>query len=136
MSESNRIEYKRELTDTLDLVEYLGSGLPRILKAYPPEVFSFSENFLRMVFPYEGTEQVLPEDATGLGEKLGETREKTREKLIRALQENPVLTTEELAVLLSISPKGVEWQLSRLKSEGVLRRVGPAKGGHWEVFVG
>jgi predicted HTH transcriptional regulator len=121
----------------LELVEYLGSGLPRILKAYPPEVFSFSENFLRMVFPFEAVVDLsLREDEHEAREKAREkTREKTREKLIYALQENPTLTAEELAVLLSITPKGVEWQLSRLKSEGVLRRVGPAKGGHWQVVV-
>ena len=35
----------------LDLVEHLGSGIPRILKAYPQECFKFTENFLRMTFP-------------------------------------------------------------------------------------
>lgn len=37
----------------LDLVEHLGSGVPRILKSYPRESFYFTENFLRMVFPVE-----------------------------------------------------------------------------------
>lgn len=40
----------------LDLVEQLGSGVPRILDAYPQESFEFSENFTRLVFP--ATEQV------------------------------------------------------------------------------
>jgi predicted HTH transcriptional regulator len=40
----------------LDLVEQLGSGVPRILDAYPQESFEFSENFLRLVFT--ATEQV------------------------------------------------------------------------------
>ncbi|WP_288180970.1 ATP-binding protein, partial [Odoribacter laneus] len=35
----------------LDLVEHLGSGVPRILKSYSKECFLFTENFLRMVFP-------------------------------------------------------------------------------------
>ena len=35
----------------LDLVEHLGSGIPRILEVYPPECFRFTENFLRMTFP-------------------------------------------------------------------------------------
>lgn len=35
----------------LDLVEQLGSGIPRILEAYSKECFRFSENFLRMSFP-------------------------------------------------------------------------------------
>ena len=35
----------------LDLVEHLGSGVPRILRSYGKECFKFTENFLRMAFP-------------------------------------------------------------------------------------
>ena len=44
----------------LDLVEHLGSGVPRILKSYGKECFKFTENFLRMAFPAteQDTEQV------------------------------------------------------------------------------
>lgn len=35
----------------LDLVEHLGSGIPRILQTYGKECFHFSENFIRMAFP-------------------------------------------------------------------------------------
>lgn len=35
----------------LELVEHLGSGIPRILEAYPKECFKFTENFLRMTLP-------------------------------------------------------------------------------------
>src|SRR5690606_1458176 len=34
----------------LELVEQLGSGIPRILEHYGKESFNFSENFLRMTF--------------------------------------------------------------------------------------
>ena len=37
----------------LDIVEYLGSGMPRILKAYPRESFVFTANFIRTVFPID-----------------------------------------------------------------------------------
>jgi len=35
----------------LELVEHLGSGVPRILEAYSQRCFKFTENFLRMTFP-------------------------------------------------------------------------------------
>ena len=35
----------------LDLVEHLGSGIPRILRFYGKDNFIFSENFTRIVFP-------------------------------------------------------------------------------------
>ncbi len=61
------------------------------------------------------------------------TREKTREKLIHLFRENPDITIEQLAKTLDVSAKGVEWQIRQLKKQGVLRRVGPDKGGHWAV---
>ena len=85
MSETNRIEYKRELTSELDiekevvaflnykeggyiyigidkdgstvgvsdveLVESLGSGIPRILRAYGEDYFKFTDNFIRITLP-------------------------------------------------------------------------------------
>jgi predicted HTH transcriptional regulator len=48
----------------LDLVEYLGSGVPRILTTYGRECFKFTENFLRMTFPAieQVTMQVIMQD--------------------------------------------------------------------------
>lgn len=43
----------------LDLVEHLGSGVPRILRSYGKECFKFTENFLRMAFPI--SEKVTPQ---------------------------------------------------------------------------
>lgn len=36
----------------LEIVEHLGSGIPRILQAYGKEAFTISRNFVRLVFPY------------------------------------------------------------------------------------
>lgn len=46
----------------LELVEQLGSGVPRILESYGRECFRFMENFTRMTFPSsEITPQVTPQ---------------------------------------------------------------------------
>jgi len=37
----------------MDLVEHIGSGMNRILKAYSRKIFELSENFLEVVFPFE-----------------------------------------------------------------------------------
>ncbi len=66
----------------LDMVEYLGSGMPRILKAYPKDAYIFSSRFIRTIFPIdqltltmerEGSEK-MPRNRLGekLDEKLGE----------------------------------------------------------------
>ena len=61
-------------------------------------------------------------------------REKTREKILRLVKWNPQISTDELAGVLGLSRKGVEWQIKRMKLQGVLKRVGADKGGYWEVI--
>lgn len=36
----------------LDMVEQLGSGVPRILEHYPRSIYHFTHNFIRLVLPY------------------------------------------------------------------------------------
>ncbi len=69
------------------------------------------------------------------GEKTREkVREKTREKILNLIRENASITTADLAKQTGISLKGVEWNIRRLKKDGYLNRVGPDKGGRWEVL--
>lgn len=58
---------------------------------------------------------------------------RTREKVLRLIAEAPSITTAELAQRIGITAKGIEWQLGKLKANGQIRRVGPAKGGHWGI---
>ena len=62
-----------------------------------------------------------------------ETVEKTVEKIIALIKENPRITQEELAASTGLTRRGVEWNIEKLKKEGRLKRVGPAKGGNWEL---
>lgn len=62
------------------------------------------------------------------------TRVKTRVKILSAIGEESTITREELAERLNITVKGVDWHIRKLKQEGLLKRVGADKGGHWEVL--
>jgi ATP-dependent DNA helicase RecG len=59
--------------------------------------------------------------------------EKSSEKILIMLKAEPELAAKEIAKRLEISPRAVEKQISKLRKEGLLRRIGPAKGGHREV---
>lgn len=58
---------------------------------------------------------------------------KTRDIILGLLSKHPTFTTADLAGSIGISTKGIEKHLARLKAEGVLKRIGPDKGGHWQV---
>lgn len=66
---------------------------------------------------------------SGLKSGLNETDS----KLIGFIQSNPSMTIQELQEKLNLSRNGVRKALGRLKTTGLLRRIGPDKGGHWEV---
>ena len=44
------------------------------------------------------------------------------------------ITVREMSEILGLSRRGVEEQIKSLKQKGVIRRIGPDKGGHWEVI--
>ena len=69
-----------------------------------------------------------------VGKEGQKTREKTREKILRLIKENPEIITAEVAEKSGVTTKGVEWNLKKLKAEGRIRRIGSDKGGYWEVI--
>ena len=61
------------------------------------------------------------------------SKEKGKEKILALLFANPHATTADLLTETGLSVSGVEKNIRELKAAGRLRRVGPDKGGHWEV---
>lgn len=111
----------------LELVESLGSGIPRILKAYGKECFVFMENFTRIVLPIDAS---CLKTAQKTAQK---TTQKTAEKIMRFIRNNPSISRKQLSELCGISQDGIKWHLKNLQKENKIRRVGPDKGGRWEV---
>lgn len=83
--------------------------------------FSFSEQYLAAV--------ATPTNAASVSEK-------SSEKILRLLNDQPDLTIAKLAEELGMTTRAIEKQLRNLQQNQKLRRVGPAKGGHWEVKLG
>ena len=56
------------------------------------------------------------------------------EKIIQLIKDDPNITIKELSLQLSLTRRGIEEQIKSLKAKGLIRRVDPDKGGHWEVI--
>ncbi len=54
-------------------------------------------------------------------------------KLIRA---NNEVTVKELQEATGLTRRGVQWQIQKLKDQKIINRIGPDKGGHWEIIKG
>ena len=81
----------------------------------------------------------LTHDIAAFEESIGEnTVEKvklsTADRIVSLIKENPRHSAKSLAEAIGISAKGIEKQIAKLKAQGVIRRIGPDKGGSWEVI--
>ncbi|MEA2055560.1 MAG: hypothetical protein U9O49_01855 [Candidatus Thermoplasmatota archaeon] len=46
---------------------------------------------------------------------------------------NSKISKKQIEIRGNLSKKSVEYNIAKLKKKGLLKRVGPAKGGHWEI---
>ena len=60
--------------------------------------------------------------------------QKTSEKIVGLLKEQSRLTQAGMVKALGINRSAVQKHIARLKAAGRLRRVGPDRGGYWEVL--
>ena len=56
------------------------------------------------------------------------------EQLQQLVRTTPNITQDEMARLLGIARSTLNVHIDALKKSGRIRRIGPDKGGHWEVI--
>ena len=55
-------------------------------------------------------------------------------RVVELIEKRQDITTAELADLIGITKRQILRLTNNLQRDGVIRRVGPRKGGHWEVI--
>ncbi|MFP4527722.1 MAG: HTH domain-containing protein [Candidatus Kapaibacterium sp.] len=50
------------------------------------------------------------------------------------IRKNNKISATELAEILSVSDRTIERDLSKLKELNKIKRIGPAKGGYWQII--
>ena len=69
------------------------------------------------------------------GKSSGKSSVKTEDKIIAIARKSPSGSIPQMAEILGISTRAVEKQIRQLKQTNCLRRIGPAKGGNWQVVT-
>jgi ATP-dependent DNA helicase RecG len=129
------------------MVEAWGRGMPLIIKNAPDVVFRevgrlFIVSFNRPSFSTELTgeenHQSKPaaldrttQEKLPIGEKVGEKLTLNQEAIAREIIKDPRISAKALAAIVGISSRKVEENIKKLREQGRLIRIGPAKGGHW-----
>ena len=65
---------------------------------------------------------------------LKSTLKGTRKNIVEIISNNPNVTILQIAEQLGMNPRGIDKHLKALREQGIIRRVGPDKGGHWEII--
>lgn len=68
-------------------------------------------------------------------EKIGKKINKKTDMILNLISLNPSISISKIAQSTGMAASTVQVYLDKLRSDGKIRRVGPDKGGHWEVIT-
>ncbi len=122
--------------------ENIGSGFPKILHAWkeagwqtPTLDNDLDTNEVKVtLFIPEVKESEQKSEQKSKQKSEQRVLSKTEYLILEIIRSVPNITRAELAVRTNKSSSMVYKYLTKLKETGLIRRVGPDKGGHWEVI--
>ena len=104
----------------IGFVERLGTGIRRVLRVYPKEIFKFSPNFIRVNIPFN--------------KGLNNSKELSlEEKILRCIEVNQKITRKELSEIIGVSESTIYREINKLQKEKRIERIGSNKDGYWKV---
>jgi ATP-dependent DNA helicase RecG len=130
-----------DLLQRLKLVERRGSGLKKIRKEYDgsdrqPVFFSDESWFITTLYNLNyGVAEDVDADANVTKDvPIKVPKEEVRlQRIIDLIKDNEGITATQLSQIMEVARKTITRDLERLRSSGVIIRVGGNKFGHWEI---
>ena len=124
-----------------NFVKEFGEGFDRICReqeANGANVPSFrtDEFILKITVP-----KVAEKVTVNVTEKVNATEnvidasQKTSQKIIDLIKEDPYISTSKMAEIIGVDRRNIARNIKKLQEQGVVRRVGPDKGGFWEIII-
>ncbi|MFA6923851.1 MAG: RNA-binding domain-containing protein [Bacteroidales bacterium] len=119
----------------IKLAETAGSGFDKMFKGW--KTYYNSKPVIEGAFDYYKITFTTQKKKSEVKSKVkSEVKSKLKSKLeiMELIKANKEITISEIAVKLGFSKSGIEKQITKLKEEGILKRIGPDKGGHWKII--
>jgi len=114
-------------------IERMGTGIQDMTRrcaeyGLPEPEFKIRDGFVAIIYRKKGLafEKV--------GEKVGEKVTGNQRKILSCIADSPYMSALEMADVVGISSRKIEENLAKLKSKGIIERVGPDKGGYWKIL--
>ena len=127
-------------------IEAWGRGIEKIHREcrehdIPPPIFDYGMSGLMLTFRANpqhlitawGEQEAKRRMGEKVGEKVGEVLTNNQRQILILLHDNPRMAAREVAQRIGISSRKVEENIAKLKALALLKRIGPAKGGYWQV---
>ena len=73
--------------------------------------------------------------AENVTENVTDASQKTSQKIIDLIKEDPYISTTKMAEIIGVDRRNIARNIKKLKEQGAVRRVGPDRGGFWEIIV-
>ena len=80
-------------------------------------------------------ENIVENITENIVDSIVEKLSTTRAKIVRIIWKNPNATALSISKEINIASRNVQEHLRKLQEQGVIRRIGPDKGGHWEIIA-
>lgn len=141
-------EYLKEL----DLTEGRSTGIPTIQNVLENNgspratvVTDDERTFFRITIPcHEAAGNIIADiahkDGSLKASKRGslktalQSAPETALQIINEIRNNPNVTLSEIAEKIGVSRRWIATNMKHLQDTGFVKRVGPNKGGHWEII--
>ncbi len=124
--------------------ERSGRGVPVITQIYGKEAFEFRENSIVVTIPFEKITLNVGDKLTDrqkVGDKVGDkltdrqNLNPTRRLILKEMRNNPNITQPQLIEIVGIGKTAIQNNISYLRENGYIERVGSNKKGYWKVNV-
>ncbi len=119
-------------------IEKWGSGIKRIYEACKEEKVKvdfkkLKSGFMIVFYRKEKKEGVGEKVTDRVTEKVTDRVTENQAKILTEISKDRFITTKKLSLVVGISARKIKDNISKLKQKKLLKRIGPAKGGYWEV---
>lgn len=118
----------------LHISESTGRGIPKITSIYGKDIFDFSENSILVKIPFNWINKIgsnKPLKTRGINDN--KEINKTQTKIMSEMRDNPNVTLSQLMIILKLGKTAVQNNVSYLRKNGYIERIGSNKTGHWKV---
>ncbi len=115
----------------LHISEKSGRGVSKIVEVYGEDSIAFRENSIVVTIPFSKVNEVSEpvQEYRSTVKPLNERRK----LILKEIRHNPNISKAELQQIVGIGKTAVDNNISFLRKNGYIKRIGGSKGGYWEI---